>query len=183
MRSTDRDSEAVATCTGREVDNFFGVGVGVVVGRNFVLNACENAELAFNGYVELMSVVNNFLGEGNVFLVGEVRTVDHNGREAVVDAGFAKLEAVTVVEVEADLGIFPAEFLSVSNSTLSHVAQESSVGIVACAFRNLEDNGRFLFSRSLDDGLELFHVIEVKGRNGISALDGLGKHLASVDQT
>ena len=50
----------------------------MVVRRNFVFNACQYAELAFNCYVKLVSVLNNFLSQGNVLLVREVRTVDHN---------------------------------------------------------------------------------------------------------
>ena len=50
----------------------------MVVGRYFVLYTCENAELAFYSYVILVSVVYHFLCEGNVFLVGEVRAVNHH---------------------------------------------------------------------------------------------------------
>ena len=51
----------------------------MVVGRHFVLYTGEYAELTFYGYVELVCVVNNFLCEGNVLLIGEVATVDHHG--------------------------------------------------------------------------------------------------------
>ena len=74
----DRDGEGVATGAGSEVDNLFGVGVGVVVRRNLILNAGKNAELALNSYVVSVSVINNLLSEGNVLLVGEVRTIDHH---------------------------------------------------------------------------------------------------------
>ena len=68
----DRDSERVAAGAGSEVDNFLGIGVCVVVGGYFVLNAGKYAELAFDSHVILVSVVAYFLGEGYVFLVGEV---------------------------------------------------------------------------------------------------------------
>ena len=118
VRSADRDSEAIATCAGNEVDYLSRVSVGVVVGANLVLNACEYAELTLYSHVELMSVVNHFLSEGNVLLIGEVATVDHYGRETVVDAVLASLESVTVVEVKHDLGMLPAERLGIFNGTL-----------------------------------------------------------------
>ena len=180
--STDRDSEGVAACAGSEVDNFFGVGVGVVVGRNFVFNAGENAEFAFNSYIELVSLVNDFLCEGYVFFVGKVRAVDHYGRETGVDAAFAEFERITVVEVKNDLGMLPAEFFCIFYCALSHVAEKCGVGIVASAFRYLEDDGRFFFSGSFDDGLKLLHVVEVESGDSVSAFDGLGEHIASIHQ-
>ncbi len=53
VAGADRDSERVATGAGSEVNHFFGVGVGVVVRRNFVFYAGEYAELTFYGYVML----------------------------------------------------------------------------------------------------------------------------------
>jgi hypothetical protein len=72
VRGTDRDSERVAAGAGSEVDYFFRVGVCVVIRRNFVFNAGEYAEFAFNGYVELVCIVNYLLGESNVFFVRQV---------------------------------------------------------------------------------------------------------------
>ena len=57
------------------------------------------------------------------------------------DAVLAELEAVTVVEVKHDLGIFPAEALCIFNSTLGHEAEQDGVGIIACTFGNLKDYG------------------------------------------
>ena len=72
VRSTDRDGEAIATCASSEVDYLFGVGVGVVVGRYFVFYTCEYTKFALNCYIVLVSIFYYFLGEGYVFLVGEV---------------------------------------------------------------------------------------------------------------
>ena len=44
----------------------------MVIRRNFVFNAGEYAEFAFNGYVELVCIVNYLLGESNVFFVRQV---------------------------------------------------------------------------------------------------------------
>ena len=98
----------------------------------------------------------------------------------MVDAILAELEAVAVVEVEYNLGMFPTEALGIVNSTLSHVTEQNRVGVVAGAFRYLEDYGRFGVGSSLDDSLELLHVVEVECRNSISAMYGFCKHLAGV---
>ena len=110
VRCTDRNSQRVAAGTGCEVDNFLRISVCVVVGRYFVFYACENTEFTFDSYVELVSIIYYLLGQSNVFFVGKVATVDHNRRETEVDAALAEFEAVTVVEVQNDLGILPAKF-------------------------------------------------------------------------
>ena len=135
------DSQRVAACAGSEVDNFFGISVGVVVAADFIFNAGENAEFAFNGNVILMGVVGYFLCQGNILFVGKVASVDHDARETVLDARFAEFEAVAVVEMENNLGILPAEFFGVGNCTLGHIAKKGGVGIVAGAFRDLKDYG------------------------------------------
>ena len=119
VAGADRDGQRVAAGAGGEVNHFGGIGVGVVVGGNLVLNAGEHAELTFYGHVVLVCVVNYFLGESHVLLVGEVRAVDHNGGEAVVDAVLAELEAVAVVEVQHNLGMLPAQLFGVGYGTLA----------------------------------------------------------------
>ena len=45
-----------------------------------------------------------------------------------------------MVEVKHDLGLFTTQLLSVSHSTLSHVAEDRSVGIVTGTLGNLHDH-------------------------------------------
>ena len=151
-------------------------------GGNFVFNAGEHAEFGLYGDIELMCVVHNLLGESDVLLVGKRGCVDHNGAEAHINAALAGLEAVAVVEVEADLGLFPAEFLGVCNSTFSHVTEKSLVGIVAGALGYLEDNRGLGFGSGHNNGLELLHIVEIECRDGISTFDCLGEHLTSVHE-
>ena len=180
VRCAYRDSQAVAAGASSKVYYFFRVGVGVVVARYFVFNASQYTEFAFNSHVELVCIFNNLLGEGDVFFVRKVRTVNHNRRETAVNAVLAKFVAIAVVEVKHDLWFSPAKFLSVFNSSLSHVAKESCVSIVASALRYLKDNRRLGFRSSLDDSLKLLHVVEVESRNCITAFNSLSKHFASV---
>ena len=45
---------------------------------NLILDAGENAQLSFDGHVILVSVVDNLLCEGDVLLVREGGSIDHN---------------------------------------------------------------------------------------------------------
>ena len=181
VRSTNRDCERINAGLLYEVDNIVGVGVGVVLSNNIVLDTCQYAKLTLNGYIELVCVVNNLFGESNILLVGEVATVNHNAREAHIDTRFAQLEAVAVVEVESDRNVF-TELFCVLNSTLSHIAEEGLVSVLTSASRNLEDYGRGGLNASRDDCLQLLHVVEVVCRNCITAFDCFGEHLTSVYQ-
>ena len=130
----------------------------------------------------LVSVFNNLLGEGDVVFVRKSGTVDHHGRETVVDAVLAEFERVTVVEVEHDLRICAAEFLGVFNSTLSHVAEDGAVSVVTSTLRDLHDHRRLGFNGSLHDSLHLFHGVEVESRDSIATLNSLCKHFPGVHQ-
>ena len=50
------------------------------------------------------------------------------------------IECITVVKVKNDFRLLAAELLSILNSTLCHVTEQSSVGILTCTLRYLEDN-------------------------------------------
>ena len=85
-----------------------------------------------------------------------------------------------MVEVKHDLGMLATELLSILYSTLSHVAEKSLVGVCTSALRYLEDNRRLGLNSSLNDSLELLHVVEVESRDSIAALDCSCKHIACV---
>ena len=151
--------------------------------RNFIFYTGQYAQLAFNRYIKLMSIFNDFLSQSNVFFVRQMRTVNHYRREAEVYTRFAEFERISMVKVKNDLRMFATHFLSVCYSTFSHVTQQSLVCIVTCAFRYLKNNRRFSFNRSLDDSLQLFHIVEVESRNSIATLNCSSKHISSVYQT
>ena len=152
-------------------------------GGNLILDTGEHAEFGLDGHVVLVRILDNLLGEGDVLLVREGGSIDHHGRETGVHAALAGLEAVTVIEVEADLGIGPAELLGVSDGTLGHVAEKGGVGVVAGALGNLKDDRGLGLGSGLDDGLELLHVVEVESGDGVTAINGLGEHFAGVHKT
>ena len=103
VRSTDGDCERVNAGLGNEFFNFFGLGVRRMFSNNVIFNTCENAEFAFYNNAASVCVFNDLLGESDVVLEGVVRTVDHNGGETAVDAGFADFEICAVVKVESEV--------------------------------------------------------------------------------
>ena len=183
VRSTDRDSERVATGAGSEINYLFRLGVMALCCAYFVFYTSEYTELCLYRYIELMSIFNHFLSEGNVLLIRQVRTIDHHRREAEINAALAGLEAITMIQVKHNLRMLPTELLSILYCTLSHVAEQGLVSILASTLRNLKDNRALGSSRSRDDCLELLHVVEIEGRNSIAALDCLCKHLTGVYKT
>ena len=130
VRGTDRDGQRVNAGLAYEVDNLLGTGVVSLLGRNLILDAGQYAQLALDGNVELVGIVYDLLGEGYVLLIGQRRTVDHNRREAHVDAALAELERVAVIEVQAD-GDVLSQLLGILDGTLSHVTQQGLVGVLA----------------------------------------------------
>ena len=180
---TNGDSERVATRAFYEFDHLFGLRVVALFVSNFVFHTGEYTEFSLNRHIVSVSVFNDLLGERDVLFEGKCRSVDHHRAEARVNAALAGFEAVTVVEVEADFGMLATEFLSVSHSTLCHVAKQRGVGIFACSLRYLKDHGALFSNSSLDDGLELLHIVEVESGNCITAFYGTGEHFASVHQT
>ena len=79
-----------------------GLGVDRLGGHHVVLDAGQHAELAFDGDVVLVGVLDDLAGQLDVLLVGVVRAVDHHRGEAGVDARLAQLEGVAVVEVQGE---------------------------------------------------------------------------------
>ena len=182
VRSTDRDSQRVATGLGNEVNNLLGASVVSNLRRNLVLYTCQYTELTLYGYIVLVSVLNHLLSQRYVLVVGEVATVDHNRRETHIDAILAELERVTVVEVQNDRNVL-TQLLSVLNSTLSHIAEQSLVSVLTRTRRNLQDYGRAALNASRDDSLHLLHIVKVESGDSIATLDSLSEHLTGVHQT
>ena len=169
--STDGDCERVNAGLGNEFFNFFRLGVGRMFCYNVIFNTCENAEFAFYYYAVSVCLFNDLLGESDVVFKGVVRTVDHNGGETAIDAGFADFEVCAVVKVESkvDTGVF--------NSSLSKSHEICVLCIFSCTCGNLKNNGRFFFSSSFGDRLNDFHVVDVESTDSVAAFVSLLEHL------
>ena len=86
-----------------EVLDLVGLGVDRLGRHHVVLDAGQHAQLALDRDVVLVGVLDDLAGQLDVLLEGVVRAVDHDRREAGVDAGLAQLEGVAVVEVQGEL--------------------------------------------------------------------------------
>jgi hypothetical protein len=180
VAGSDGDCKRIALGLLDKINHVFGPGVMGSLGRDFILNTCQHTEFSLDGDIVLVCVVDYLAGQGDVLVIRESGTVDHDRREAEIDTALAELIAVAMIKVKNDLRALPTKFLGIFNSSLGHVAKEGLVRIIAGTLAHLEDNGRLCLCSGLDNGLKLLHVVEVECRNGVTALDGLGKHLACV---
>ena len=143
---------------------------------DIVFDPCQDAEFAFHGDVVLVCILHDLAREFHVLLVRVVRAVDHDGREAGFHAGLAQFERIAVVQVEDDRdGI--AEFVGVVHCPFGEVFEQGLVGVLARAAGDLEEDRGFGLNAGADDGLQLFQIVEVECRDGISTLHGLLKKL------
>ena len=181
----DGDGQGVDASALHEFFDFFGLRVDVLRGFDVVFLAGEDAEFAFDRHIVLVGVFDDLRGLGAVFVKRQLGTVDHDGGEAVVDAALAGCEIRAVVQMQADrdqLAVF-LDFFRVFRRALGHVAQQRLVGVFTSALGNLQDQGGLGLDAGLDDGLELFHVVEVVSGNGITAFHGFREHCAGVHKT
>ncbi len=139
VAGADGDRQGVDTGLLDEILDLLGLGVGRLFCLDIILDTGQHAEFPFDRDVKLMRVFDDFFGQGNVLVVRQVRTVDHDRGEAVVDAGLADLEGITMVEVQADRQVH-TEFLGHLDRAHRHVAQHGGIGIVASALADLDND-------------------------------------------
>src|SRR5206468_754081 len=94
----------------------------------------------------------------------------------VIDAFFAKLEGIAVVEVDGNGNIGRAD------GGFDEFFEVDGMRIFPGAAGDLQHHGRLFFFASLDDGLEKFHVIDVKSAERVFALEGFGKEVLGMCQ-
>ena len=155
------------------------LGVGDLAGANdAVLNAADGADLGLDGQALVVSVLNQFLGLGHVLLDGIVRTVEHDGGEAGVDAGLGALVGA-VIQVQRH-GNGDAQ-------ALIHGADHGGNGleaghILAGALGDAQDD-RALHGLGLEqDALGPFQVVDVELPDAIVAVTCLEQHIGCVYQ-
>ena len=177
----DGDGQRVTAGLLHKLLYVLGTGVGMVFGRNLVLDTGQHTQLALHRHIVLVGILHDLLRQRHVLIVRQVRTVDHHRRETHIDAILAKLEGIAVIQMQHDRNVL-AQLLGILHGTLGHVAQNGRIGILAGTRRHLHNHGRRSFDARLHDGLHLLHVIEIESGNGIPTLDRLGKHLAGIHQ-
>jgi hypothetical protein len=186
VRRSDGDSQRVDTGLLDEVLDLLGLGVGVLLGLDIVLDARKNAELTLDGDVvgARVSELDDLLREGDILLVREMRPVDHDGAEAELDAVLADLERVAVVEMQHDRDhlVLRMDFPRIFDRALGEKAQDRGVRVLPRAGRDLEDHRRLGLDACGDDSLELLHLGEVVPRNRVAASHRLRKDVLRVDK-
>ena len=185
VAGADGDGEGVYAGLGNKLFNLIGTGVGSVFGAyvNRVFDAGQTAEFAFNNYAVVVSVLNNLTGELDVVFEGMMAAVDHNRGETAVDAAFAKLEGIAVIEVYADGKIKAGGFFRVDDGGFDELHKIGMLGILAGAGGNLKNQGSLLFDGGFGDALDDFHVVYVESADGVAAFIGLLEHfLGSYDR-
>ncbi len=172
VRRSDSDSKRVYAGSANEFFDFFGSGVRTYGVANLVFDSGKSAEFAFNGNVVSVSVFYDLSGNFDVFFERESRAVDHNGREAAVDASLASLEIGTVVEVKSDRNVGAFE-----NGSLNELYEVGVVCVSARALGYLKNNGSLGFFASFGYTLNDFHIVYVERADCIVILIGLFEHL------
>jgi len=175
----DRDCEGVNASLGNELLDLFRTGVrGILVGNlDFVLNAGERAQFAFDYNAVIVRVLDDLLGQRDVVRKGLGGTVDHNGGEAAVDAALAQFERIAVVEVHADREIKARGLFRVFNRRFDQLHQIDVLRIRARTLGNLQDQRSALFDRRFGDALDDLHIVYVESADGVTAIVGFLKHL------
>ena len=172
VAGADSDCKRVNAGPFHEFLNLIGIGVGSILGGNVdgIFDTGKTAEFAFDNYAVIVSIFNDLLGKFDVFFEREVGAVDHNGGEAAVDAGFAELEGIAVVEMETygKPGILDSGF--------NELYKIGVLGILSCAGGNLKDKGGIFFLCGFRDALDDLHIVDIEGADGITALIGFFEH-------
>ena len=156
--------------------NLIRIGVGGVLGLNLnlILNAGQTAQLALNGNVAVVSILNNLAGQSDVLFEGQVGAVDHDGGKATVDAALAGLEIGAVIQMHNDRQI------GVLNSSLDQLHQVYVLGVLARARGYLQDQRSILQLGAFGNALNDLHVVYVERAQRVAAFVGLFEQFLGI---
>ena len=124
----------------------------------------------------LVRVFDNFLGDFDIFLKRLVRGVNHHAGKTFINALFAQLEGVTVIQMNGNRNIREAD------GGLDEFLEINRIGVGTCALGNLENERSFFFFASLDDGLDQLHVVHVERAESVFAFERLGEQVFGMCQ-
>ena len=165
MARADCDSEGVNARLTNEFLNLFRLRVSCLVSSNLyiVLDASELTELSLDDNAMLMCISDDFLRAFDILFELVLRAIEHNGRETIIDAGFAGLEIRTMVEVQSDRNIVDLE------GCLDEVTEIRALSVLACASGSLEDNRGIQLCSCFRDTLYDLHVVDVESTDSEAA--------------
>ena len=155
------------------------LGVSDLAGaHNAVLDAADGTNLGLDGHALGVSQLNQLLGLGHVLLDGVVAAVEHDGREAGLDAGHAALVRA-VVQVQGN-GNGDAHGL---HHSLDHGGDGLVAGhVLAGALRDTQNNGALHLLAGSQDSLGPLQVVDVELRHTVVAVTSFQKHFGCIYQ-
>ncbi len=77
MRSSNGNCQRIHSRTTHKSDHLIGIGLGMVFGFDIIFDTGQYTQFAFNGNIKLVGIIDNFLRQFHIFVVGQMRTVDH----------------------------------------------------------------------------------------------------------
>ena len=178
----DGDGERVATGFLDEFDGFLGVGVvaaGGVCAAFFAfvkLRANQMAEFGFHRTIMCVCVFDNLAGDLGVLLKRLMRGINHHAGESLINALFAQLERIAVIEMNRDGDVAQA------NSGFDELLEVNRVGVGARAFGNLKDQRGFFLFTGFNNRLDEFHVVDVESTEGVFACESFREEVFSMCQ-
>ena len=122
-----------------------------------------------------MGVVDDAFGEFDILFERIFGTIDHDGSETAVHAGFADVKIGTVVQMECNrqIGVF--------QGCLDELDEVDMLGIFAGTGGNLENQRSLFFFGSVHDPLDDFHIIDIESTYCVMAFVSLFEHFRCGD--
>ena len=107
VRSSDSDCKGITSGSVYELFYFFWSGVALMTSLNyyFILDTSQSSKLSLNYCTVSMSILNYLFGQSDVVLKRFGGSIDHNGGKSTIDTGFAKFEAIAVIQMQSDRNI------------------------------------------------------------------------------
>ena len=125
--------------------------------NNFILDTSQSTKLSLYYYAVSMCILNNLFCQSDVVLERFGGSIDHNGSKSAIDTGFAKLKAVTMIQVKCD-----RDLRVLNNCCLYQFYKVGMVSISSGSFGYLKDNRALQLSSCLSDTLNDLHVVYVE---------------------
>ena len=172
MGRADSDSQGINASLLDEFLNFFRLRVSCIMSSNLdvILDTSQFTQLSLDDYATCMSVLNDFLSDFDVLFEVIVGTVDHDGGETTINAGFASLEICAVVEMQSDRNIVDLQ------SSFYEMHEVLMLSVFTCASGALQDDRGLQLSSCFRDTLYDFHVVDVESTDSVAAFVSFLEH-------
>ena len=172
VAGADGDGQGVHTGPFHKFHSLVRIRIGGVFGVDLygIFHAGQFAQFGFHHDPFVVGIVHHPFGQFDVFFKRIFGAVDHDRGKTAVHAGLADIEISAVIQVQGNgqTGVFHGGF--------HQVQQVAVLGVFPGPGGYLQDQGRFFFFGSIHNALDDFHIVDVKGANGIMAFVGFLEH-------